>query len=325
MEELGQIDYDFIIINIIKTKKIEEVIELLFKAGVQKEKIIPFYWFDFIGIQNPIKKYMKLKNKTFEGILTGMSYAMDGFYPQEFSRRFFNLSGRGMDLYYHYYALKKLLNDIEQSENLYRSLKYIALELPYFIFNYDVTKEFSLLKYRMSAFETLDRFHHALETEEGRLLLERYRSYCRIFGRKLEAAESVWNTIPLSYIEKKQVDNNPPDYFFGEHPGTIEENKEIFRNIMQMLYDYNRDLKVAVVVFPQRDRAIEWKEQEKQKKIFYDAIEPCLEKYKNLMLFDYFEEFKDKSEYFYDSGHLTCKGAIEFSSILENKFMNKFY
>lgn len=327
LKDLKRITYDYIVINAIRNSHIEEITQTLTEHGAQEKKIIPFYWFSFIGLCSPIDKYLKLPDKSFEGILMGMSYAKDGFYPMYFDRKFFNFSARGMDLHYHYHTLKRVFAYMEGHPKLYEELKYIVFELPYYIFNYDVSKEASLLKYRMSQISSTGSWHHALEPEEGKTLRAQWEAYIELFGKKLSRQETIYTGNPFSREIRRQPDEPEKRFeaFYSLKEENIAENERIWRDTIQLIYRFKKDIKVAVVIFPQSDRCQEWGGVKSVRDMFYEIIMDTTRNFPNINVFDYFTIYYGHREYFYDYSHLNVQGAGEFSKHLNGEFTKWYY
>lgn len=327
LEELNSIEYDFIVINVFKNKHIEQITKSLLENGVNIEKIIPFYWFSFVGLCNSLDKYFRIQNKKFSGLLLGMSYALDGFYNFCFRERFFNFAARGMDLYYHYHVLQRVFAYIGSQEELYNDLKYIVLELPYFILNYDVSKEMRLFRYRISSMNVLQQWHHALEAEAGINYKKQWEGYVRLFEQKLGRQESLLTSCSYSNVIRRQSETQEKSYdaFFSPHKETVEENIKILGDIFNLVYQFKPEIKLSVVVFPFSDRCQEWKEVDYQKRQFYKILNQIKKQYPDFLIFDYYNLFDDHREYFYDYAHLNVEGAKIFSRFLNEEFEKTLY
>lgn len=324
---LTAVEYDYIILNVIHNRHIEEITKLLTESGVKTEKIIPFYWFDYIGLSNPVDKYFNVQNKKFDGLVIGMSYALDGFYPSFFRKRFYNAAARGLDLYYYYHILQRIFSYIGTKGELFDNLKYIVLEMPYFILNYDLSKEMQLFRGRISNANALYKWHHALESEEGIIYKKKWEGFSILFGKRLSRQESIFTCHPFSRVIQYQSEEQGKlhNAYIGVHKETMEENKIILRDIMKLIYKFKADIKIAVVVFPFSDRCQEWETIPYQKEQFYLEINSIKEQFPGISIYDCYNLFNAHRDYYYDYSHLNTQGAKAFSEYLNGEFEKTFY
>ena len=96
------------------------------------------------------------------------------------------------------------------------------------------------------------------------------------------------------------------------YPLTVEENKKIFKNYLDMLY--TNDIKPIIIISPQtklyqKNISIPIRDQ------FYEIIDEFQKEY-DFQFLDYFysDDFIDSD--FYDVSHLNNKGSIKWTNLL---------
>ncbi|MEY8521448.1 hypothetical protein AALA90_00275 [Lachnospiraceae bacterium 38-10] len=243
----------------------------------------------------------------------------------------FKFSAPSMDLYYHYQVLKRTekLYDITKIKNIY-------FELPYYIFNYDVSKCVSVFRERINFFYYLQDYHHFTEIQSGKRYADMFERMNELTGnrfygqfsatgenmaehrrdqRLVKAKRSVYYA--LCNKEKHRWTEDEiytaealrPHVWYKTYIDTIEENRKIWQSILAWL-DEHKWIKMQVVVFPFSPYFIRANQKAiaAKKKEFFEGIGLPPDR-----VIDLFEYYMNRPEYFVDECHLIGKGAYEFS------------
>lgn len=122
-------------------------------------------------------------------------------------------------------------------------------------------------------------------------------------------------------IEKLKSEDMPNSIAVNMFSETVKENIEIFNEMLETIFEINKDMKVYLVLIPQYiEREIKvQKEDLEWKPKFYDILDKFSEKYKFEVLdFKDCEDISSNREYYYDFGHLNYKGSMVFTELLNS-------
>ena len=178
MKELSEIHYDYIVINAYSQSTDNEIYNLLREHGVEQQKIIRYakyaYFSSEFPLQNILNRVEELRIMPevpeFEGVLIGMSYAERGIDINQLSGCVYNLAHASFDLFYRRLTIETLfLKEVKVKLN---KLRYIILELPYYIFNYDLSLcDNGVFQSAIPFIDCWKKWHHFDEKEENREFL----------------------------------------------------------------------------------------------------------------------------------------------------------
>ncbi len=316
---LKDIEYDYILINSVRTDSIEEIYKQLhYGGGVKKEKIIRWYYYSYFGNDSPIHRYQKFDKEIFDGFIFGMSHAVDGFLPHYFDKNIYRFCARGMDMFYHRSLVEYILKDNTNK-------RYFMFELPYYIFNYE-TFHNKFFKYRINYYKEIESIKNSNINDENLYFLKEYEAYEKIFKSEIGDPQTS-SEIPLTNrdsVVRLDLDERIYEEFWDVNSAAISRNKIYFNEIVRMIYEYNRDSKIAVVVFPHNIMEVNklGNKLTEVKQIFYDILNSY---HNEVELFDFFYIYKERPEFFKDWTHLNNKGAKEFTQMLNIEMNGRFY
>ncbi|WP_234119735.1 tetratricopeptide repeat protein [Clostridium hydrogenum] len=258
------------------------------------------------GFDYLIKEFMQ--SEDIEVMVTGISYAVFGFYPPFMKRKTFNFALPSQDIYFDYEIVKFAMNFNKAISNL----KYVIISLCHYSFENDLSlsKQNAGILHRY--IEVIKKTHNYDNVRGIKMLHQIYKQiysinyyhynvFAKDFIRNINEAD-ILNQRDLA---QKQSSNNFPD--------TVIENEKILGEYLNFLY--KRNIKPIVVVCPASKLYTQYYDSNSSNR-FYNSINKLQNKYKFQML-DYFYSDKfDESDY-YDGSHLNIKGAKKFAEILE--------
>lgn len=329
-EDLYLYSYDVIVILANSAEENNEGYLHLKEYGVDCNKMLQYYYFSVyqggISFRNPVKDYMTL-NMRFCTWIFGMSYAVRGIYVHYLDNSAYKFCSPGMDLHYHCQVLKKLMFP-SPSKNEFPNR--IILELPYYIFNFDLsmTKKNKIRMFNL--YEDFCDWHNFGQKKEDFELLNEYQLFTNLFRDKKERNRTaVSNNIevwPVKYMDVTKITEESfknLKMWTKLYPSTINENKRIFYNILEQILSWNPSIKIYILVMPHSKYEYEYCKEliEKMKKIFYSIMKEG-KHITNYKIFDCYKLYFEHDEYFLDIEHLNTLGGIEFSKYLNNILEN---
>lgn len=277
------------------------------------------------------------KNKP-STIVVGSSYPLVAINDSSWDDMI-NLSSHSQDLYYDYLALKRLLNRVFINNSPF---KQCFLILGYYTMFHDVSlsKRDSVERCKKVFYPIYHDCHHLRDVNridlknydipdskkieiinfiKGSVITEKvyFASWC---GR-----ENLWKNCSDEDIrDKKWIDL--PDYYKNyyaqyrtnshnkllKYRATFEENKKIFKNIVDMLKKYNISL---IVIIPPFSKNYLSNIDDKHKSVLLEVM-------KELSIYDCFIDMNDyhlfKDEDFWDPDHLNSQGGKKFTKFLRS-------
>lgn len=308
-EALVDVEYDFILLaprGVINRKNIHDQ---LIKFGINEEKIIDFY--DFL---NPIEYRLKTleENTRYETIVTGLSYALHGLNTDYITSKTMMLSFEGQDLYYDYKLLKMVLNKYSKENNF----RNVVVCLSYYSFQYDLSKIEINTNRVFMYYNVFHDLHNSRKNPNDYLGKKKkvYELCEKIF---LNNFESIVDDLPDNVLTEEQIKINKDLALIDSnknYPATVEENKRIFNNYLELLKCHN--IRPILVVFPVTKYYYE-KFSSKLENEFKEIISG----YKNIFDFEFYDFFRsdlfDNND-FVDISHLNSNGAKKMGKIIDN-------
>ncbi len=328
LHNISRQPFDYILIC---TKDISisyEIVSKLLSVGVPQYKIIEscyvihsVYQFDI-----PLVNYVEM-NQQFDGLCFGMSYSYNCFLTHFFSKNFYKLSYFGADFYFHKQNIEYLA---DKKSNSIRNVSYIVFDLPYYCFNWDLSKAKKTIRNRFSLLEPFNDYHNYGTNTLEKWYIKEYKILKQMFYKKLQVNKSSFSNnfeprIFVDFDEQKDHFSSLEHVWTSIHQDTIHENIYIFRKILDLLNTLNPRIKICIVIFPMY---LEFLEENKQdinnmKRIFYNIINDFKKNF-NIQIIDCFEMFQDKTLYF-DVHHLNSYGGYKISTFLESEFQKNLY
>lgn len=321
IENLKNINFDYILILPNEKLPIKEIYENLLYNDIEKEKII--YWENLIGdYRNPLKEFYNL-NREFEGFIFGMSHSFNGFLTHYFDKKFFKFAAPSMDLYFHL----NVLNNIRKSD-LLKKANYFIFELPYYIFNYDISKCKNTCKIRMNYLEMFNDYHNYGMNEEEKRNIKVYNLIKDMFINRniYNFSSNNFENKSKASCSKEERENMRRDrdhVLYKFERDTIQENLLIWKKIIGAVKEINIHAKIAVVIYPNNPYAIECHKEafDKMKKMFYQLIAQDISE--KIYIYDYHAVIEENQ--FIDHCHLNGQACINFSKFLNKELEKKFY
>ena len=320
--------FDYVIITVSNKTVSAQIVIFLINAGILQEKIIEtcyvinsVYLFDI-----PLKNYIKL-NQTFDGLCFGMSYTYNAFLTHYFSKRFYKLSYFGADMYFHYMNILYLA---KHHIDLLSNIKYIVFDLPYYTFNWDLSKAKYTIRNRFSLLEPFNDYHNYGINDLEEWNIQEYQILKKMFYPTSRTnSSSCSNNFEPHYINNFyiQEDNfaSLEHVWTSLHNDTIHENKDLFSKILSLLKSINPQIKFAIIITPMLLEYLKenLSEINHMKDLFYNIISGFCNEY-NISVVDCYDMFQDKSFYF-DVHHLNAQGGYDFSIYLDSVFKESLY
>jgi tetratricopeptide (TPR) repeat protein len=269
--------------------------------------------------------------ENIEGIITGLSYFDVGIDEKELKKSFANLAMSSQDLFYDYAMLKHVVDEVGTP-----NLKQVIIGLSNYSFRYDLsltqnlqTKEKPKIYYpilRMlhnyaNQFKEINEYDSLLkkcdDLFKADYFIKIYKCSKDMFNMSWDhMLKKTFNSTNLSE-EEKQREIYMAQRWNHNYPHTIQENIEIFREMLCYLKDKN--IKVTIITNPVTD--------------FYKNHFPqnCIEQFEGII-----GNFKTEFDFtfingynincfdndFYDASHLNKQGAQKFTYIINESIEN---
>lgn len=328
-----KVDFDYIILasgsqdSLFKTK--------LIRGGVYEERILEWTILREFMFENNMVLYKK-RRMNYEGMVFGMSHSYWGLFTYRLSKPFFKFSAPAMDLFFINKQLQEVINEnyLGKSDGAYRSnLKYIILEFPYYYFNYDMSRNKTHMRRQMILADYFGDTHNFGETVEDQKIIVQYYVWKEMFYDRLKYNSSYCysdHILRNGNITQDMINTAKTSIshvWDKEHKETIEENIDIFNNMIKLINNFDKKIKIIILVMPQSkyDSLFHFDEVEKTRHYFLTTINEIMSKYDNpYFVWDLYKDYFEKENLFLDCIHLNSAGADFFSTQLEEK-LKKIY
>lgn len=248
---------------------------LLLKNGIPEKQIVDYSIFGNLAFFNPVAGF----NEKYDSALFGMSHSECGINEQLIDGyACYKESSPSLDLFLHLRFLE-LLCKTHYAE--IRKIRKYIFEMPYYIFNYDLSRfgDFALSK--LNYFDIVSDYHHLPERTNFSEELEKYSIYKEICAEGFMAPadtpmrkESWIKTVYHALRNGLEIINNHDKVWCETYVETIEENKGYWEAILSLIREYSPKATVQVLVMPFNPlfKMTKRKEILKQKSIFYNNI-----------------------------------------------------
>lgn len=311
----------------------DQLRRFLLKQGFEEDKILEYCFFEKSPPKSQIELFQqKYCQNDFDSFWFGMSHSYSGLLEEVLTgKKLYKFSAPSMDLYYHF----QLLNCLETMYDMGK-IRKIYFELPYYAFNYDVSRCSNVFEQRINFFYYLQDYHHfghypdqkrriymfeklseltgnafyrtfqnagtcapesKLHYKIGKLKRKSYYTFC-----KKERHD--WTEAEISRVEQLQ-----PHVWYKERAATVEENRQIWDSILAWAERYPW-IQPRVVIFPFCPYFINANREviDARKKEFMDNIVVDRDQ-----VTDMFDAYLEHPEYFDDECHLNFSGAYHFT------------
>ncbi|SFD31635.1 hypothetical protein [Ruminococcus albus] len=309
-------EFDYLIVLY---KEDEAIKKALKQFQFALDRIIVYYWFCEGTFCNAIKKCVEC-DLNFNGLILGMSHAQNDIQTHLLKKNIYcKTAYPSMDLFCHYMIYYNL---VKQIPDKIKELKSVLIELPYYIFNYDLSRSKRTIKKRLYYFYTFNDFHNYGCNDDEKEVIIQFNNYLEVFELGLVEDEinnfiakpkriSIKNIIAPMY---RQIKN------FKEKTGvwdvireaTINENKKIFEELIQCIRVNSPGAEIRVVVCPYNPifRSIHRNSIEKMKNSFFKTVDEL-----NINVEDYFKWSNNPFD-FKDHCHLMIDAAYKLTNRL---------
>lgn len=337
--ELSTKYFDYLIVFALNGEGFHKVQIQLNELNITNDRILNFLDYEKNPRALPVHDFYLNNLNFYNGYILGMSHSYGGLLETLLKLNFYKFSAPSMDLYYHYLILKDL-----HTNNCLHNIKALAIEVPYYIFNYDISKANEVFKERINFYFYFKDFHHFGETIEQNEYIEKFiklnelckikypqkgnislRSPKKVFKLKFCIRKWYKNLRIITHTKKKaiwsDIDKNKilssqPHVWYKIHQETIDENIVIMKKIMSLIKEYP-NITLKFVVFPQNPIFFNFHKIkiEEMRSTFYRIANEL-----ELPVLDFFYEYNEQPEYFVDDCHLNNFGSYCFSRKLRKIF-----
>lgn len=297
--------------------KINLVSKALLNLGIRKKNIIVYKTYRDCKAINTIKRFEKTQPDC-DVLILGMSHAKSDIIPSIVSDYTFSFAAPSFDIFCHQMIMKQLQS--KYSEKV-KNVKKIVIELPYYAFNYDLSKFGSFAITKFDYFLQFGTFHNF----DNKEIIKGFFEFREIFKNENDANYIVESSINPSnkgvkgkiyhLIDMIKVILNKDKVWANIYKDTIEENKKLFRYLLDLCNTTCPYAEIYVLICPFNPLFIKTHKNviSKQKEIFYSCVKgSCVQ------IIDMFECVK-KSNLFLDHCHLNNLGAKLWSKVLKDR------
>lgn len=268
--------------------------------------------------QNSVRKIQEAEGEYY-GLVFGLSFSFKGFNVDRLSKRFYNFSYDGRDMYYNLQLLKYAFKIGKFTE-----AKKALLMFPSYYFKYDQSRSYKQHEVgQLYSVWELDDWHNFEKVSVNRDKVINYINNYRLFGKKIS------DYYHGSYVRKryrgyegtlKSVTLSKA-YLVEKREETTIENIKVFEEFIKVLNDHGID--ITVVITPVFIEAL----TEKSVAILKQAVKDFSALVKEiadsvnikLNILDFSHQFPDDPSLFGgDCEHLNAYGAIAFGDIMND-------
>ena len=295
----------------------EEQATFLKKMNIPDNSIIRYDWFPQTYFENPIEGFSDKHN----ALMLGMSHSQCAIDIEELSRLsgddycYFKESAPSLDLFLHKRFFEKLVQ--EHAESVH-NLKRVIIEIPYYIFNYDLSLFGEFAYTKLNYFELVKDYHHLMEKPEAKRKINTFKQYWDICEKAIYEQPKP-RKLPGYLIPAKRVYHiykamrNDDKVWREEYKKTIQENVNIWEALIADIRNNCPCAELFILVMPFNPAfRISHKAQVEQcRKTFYS----CLGNIEGLTVIDEFD-FVKKASLFQDHCHLNENGGKKYTEHL---------
>lgn len=316
--EICKYNYDYIIIA---SQFNTEILEQLLKYNISYEKILQFSKYSasqWNYVEFIVKNLIENK-KSFNTLITGISYLYKGINVNKFCKPAYNLANPSQDLYYDYNIVKYVL---EKDKKQFKSVKNVIIGLCYYSFQYDLSLS-SMKEKCCLYYEAIGCKNHF----QGISLMQRDKLINDKIGKKIFKFNSegyldvnwFYNENRVSNINEENGKKQAIIDCNKNYPNTVKQNTVILRNYLEFLHINN--INPIVIVCPVSKYYKKYFSN-RIKDEFYNIIDVIRNEFKFQFL-DFFDSSLFNDNDFYDVSHLNDIGAEKFTQILNKNLILK--
>ncbi len=292
----------------------EKQLEALQKKGIHRDRICVYSYFSNTTYVNPLDGIFEQDEN---GLILGMSHAQCGLdWKKLRNANYFSVASPSMDAFLHLKYYEKIASDYPEQT---KKLKSVIIEMPYYIFNYDLSRFGKFVYTKLLYYKIIDNFHHFGGTEDQRVVLKDYSKFLAIFKDQ----EKIIAPTPkpgILYKTAKKVRQNfriatmRDKVWFSEFWDTVNENKKHLADLVRAIRTNSPNAEITILVMPFNPvfRKTHTAVCKKWKKIFCDFFEN-----EGVRIVDTFKCMKCSWD-FDDHCHLNRAGRIKYSKKLSD-------
>lgn len=133
---------EYILIAIEESRTVDKIVNVICEHNISLDRVLLYSDFKRIRIEEMqgMEDFVHGKD-SYETVVFGMSHAKDGIFAECFDESLIKLAIPSIDLYY----IKKMVEVLLERRKL-NECKKVIFELPYYIFNWDVSKSSKVLE-----------------------------------------------------------------------------------------------------------------------------------------------------------------------------------
>lgn len=289
----------------------------LTSKGIEESKIVVYKEFkDTIRIDT-LKEFGQT-SCAFDNFVFGMSHARSDILINSFLPNTFSFASPSLDLFCHFYFLEYLIKN-ENAKLL--NAKKIFLEIPYYIFDYDLSRHSSFVKTKLIYFYRLNNYHNFMNT----ICIKQFSLFYSLFIDRGNGAESLQKSVSKKsssvlknrfyhLVDMIRIRKKCDSVWKKEYESTALENKAFLKSFVNICKARGIELVVFVCPYNPIFRKSFNKTVNAKKNRFYNIINEL--EIKNV--YDFFESINDHN-LFLDHCHLNNQGASIFTDLFLNR------
>ncbi len=316
-EEYCDSDYDYVIVTYNKENDIAASMEMFSKI---LDKIIIYDWFHDATIKDVITKFAN-SQVPIEQLIIGMSHSQVGIQSHHLRRNTFKFALPSMDLFCHLQVIKRCFERVPEKM---KQVNRIVLELPYYIFNYDLSKSVRSVKKRLYYFRSFGDYHNYGKKAEEVNVIHQFENYlcCFEYGNPSEyindsdcaVCKRGAKEIIFELMRQRTAFSDDARVWKKIRTETVNENKVIFSELIALLEQEIPNVKIVILVCPFNPifRYKNFWHIKNMKKVYYESLNEY-----DIDILDHFTLYHICSA-FNDHCHLKNAWACQYTEYLDN-------
>ena len=290
----------------------KEQLQLFEKKQILRTNIIEYYLFKDLSCEGLLPDNV---GEDVDTLIFGMSHSQCGI--ETINGNILKLSKPSMDLF-----LQNNIVNLLYSRTSHRQIKRVFLELPYYIFNYDLSMFKPFVFTKFNYFVEVGKFHHLADKDDLDVYIRQYELFTNMFHRietpnvrKINILFKAFKYFKYKAKVTYDVITNNDAVWNRLFIQAISENKKYFLDFISQVKSFYPDAEISIIVMPFNPlfRLTHYKRIQRMRNIFYDIVSLANVKvmddfalYNNLFLFD-------------DHCHLSKRGAKKYTKYFLNK------
>ncbi len=277
--------------------------------------IVNFERFQKTTYDDPIGKFANDENH-YTGLIFGMSHSQCAIDEAALSdERYCSLAAPSLDIFLHLNFMKVLAD--RHPEEL-RAVKRVIIEVPYYIFNYDLSRFGSFVYTKLKYFEIVGDYHNFGKTPEQKSRIDEFRRFMMLFDKEnddiiSDVQHSRLKRVAKKWYNKYRVATNKDKVWRVIYEETVQQNVQYWNEFLDLLKSSCPHAKISVLIMPFNPifRFFHFRQIKAMKHIFLDALGKG-----DYQVVDHFSSIS-RDCYFDDHCHLSTNGAAKYMGILK--------